>query len=267
MTALNPEQIGDQCKRFESVPDYRLIPHLPTLARLDGRAFHTFTKGLARPFESWLCEAMQLTTAHLLEKWHAAVGYTQSDEITLAWHPSDELPFGGRVQKMVSVLAGMASSKFAELAQPHKPFHAPHMDCRVWQVPSTEHAADVFIWRQDDAVKNSVAMAAQSHYSHNQLKGKSSKDMHEMLREKGVNWNDYPTHFKSGTFMSRVVKEVELSEAQRLKIPEKHRPPVGMKVLRSVIGPLDVPRLRRVDNPVGVLFYGSEPVMRKQDAP
>jgi tRNA(His) 5'-end guanylyltransferase len=118
---------------------------LPLLARLDGRAFHTFTRDLPRPYAPGMSALMIETTRYLVAEMNARVGYTQSDEISLAWYePSSsatEYPFDGRYQKLASVLAGMASARFCQLLPTHLPSKVgttPHFDCRVWQVPSLD---------------------------------------------------------------------------------------------------------------------------------
>lgn len=261
------DELGDRCKQYESVEaDRRAMRGLPLLARLDGRAFHTFTRGLAKPYDPGMSKAMIETARYLVEKTVALVGYTQSDEITLAWYePSDsaaQYAFDGRFQKLTSVLAGMASAKFAQLVPEHLPSkvgRTPHFDCRVWQVLTLADAADVFIWREDDATKNSITMAASAYYSHRQLHEKNSSDKHEMLHQKGVNWNDYPAFFKRGTYLQRRNYERAMNEEERAKIPEKHRPPPDMLVTRSHVVELELPPVRRIANLEAVLFDSAEP--------
>ena len=125
----------------------------------------------------------------------------------------------------------------------------------MFQVPSKEEAVEVLAWREADAVKNSVAMAAQSVYSHKQLQGKHRRDMMEMLFQKGINWNDYPTHFKRGIYLKRVSRMRILTEEERARIPEKHRPPADHAVWRTSIEQLDIPPIRQLTNPAGTIFY------------
>lgn len=264
------DALGDRCKAYESAEaDRRAMRGLPLLARLDGRAFHTFTRGLQRPYDPGMSKAMIETTRYLVEKMTALVGYTQSDEITLAWHVSSdsaaEYAFDGRFQKLTSVLAGMASAKFAQLLpelMPAKVGRTPHFDCRVWQVPTLADAADVFVWREDDATKNSVTMAASAYYSHRQLHEKNSSEKHEMLHQKGVNWNDYPAFFKRGSYLQRRTFERTLTDEERAKIPEAHRPASDAIVTRSHVVELDLPPVRRIANLEAVLFTGAEPEAR-----
>ena len=239
---------------------------LPLLARLDGRAFHTFTRDLRRPYDPGMSTAMIETARYLVQEMIALVGYTQSDEITLAWYePSQstsEYVFDGRFQKIASVLAGMASAKFCQLVAEHLPSkvsETPHFDCRLWQVPTLEDAAEVFIWREDDATKNSITMAAGAHYADGELHGKNSSTKQEMLWQKGVNWNDYPSFFKRGTYLQRRTFERTLTEAERARIPEAHRPPLDATFQRTQVVEVELPPVRKIANLAAVLFERAEP--------
>jgi len=262
--------LGDRCKGYEVVEaDRRAMRGLPLLARLDGRAFHTFTRGMRRPYEPGMSMAMIETTRFLVQEMTALVGYTQSDEITLAWFESSQsasdYAFDGRFQKLASVLAGMASARFCRLVVEHLPGKAnetPHFDCRVWQVPTLEDAADVFVWREDDATKNSITMAAAAYYADRELDGKNSSVKQEMLWQKGVNWNDFPGFFKRGTYLQRRTFERTLSDEERTRIPEPHRPPIGATFQRTQVVELDLPPVRKIANLSAVLFERADPVPR-----
>ena len=261
---------GDRCKRYElSDNAKRAMPGIPLLARLDGKSFHTFTRGLARPYDTGMQTCMVETTKYLVEQSNACIGYTQSDEITLAWFveadSTSQYPFDGRMQKLTSVLASMASAKFAKLLPEHLPTKAhllPVFDCRVWQVPTKQDAFDVFLWREDDATKNSITMAASSYYSHKDLHKKNSSEKQELLFQKGVNWNDYPASFRRGQFVRRSVVQRRLNEAERLKIPERNRPDPDLLVTRSVLQAIDAPPLRKIKNHLGFIFDKESPEPR-----
>lgn len=247
-------KLDDLCKSFETHEAGRTVMKgLPIIARLDGRAFHTFTRGLKRPYDPDMAKLMIETTKYLVYEMKPLVGYTQSDEITLVWYqPTDstsEILFGGKYQKLTSILAGMASAKFAELVPTHLPNKVgktPHFDCRVWQVPSFREALAVFIWREDDATKNSITMAAQAYYSVKELHGKHSADKQEMLFQKGINWNDYPNFFKRGTYLKRKTVVRSLSDAELERIPEAHRPPKDATFMRTKIEELDISPIRQL---------------------
>jgi tRNA(His) 5'-end guanylyltransferase len=207
------DSIGDRMKDYESVPKTRLMPKSPVLARLDGRAFHTLTKKMRRPYDARFHRCMQEAAIHLCGGISGCqVAYVQSDEITLllldtrtyttqAW-------FDNEVQKMCSVAASMCSVAFyaAFLREfegdlPSKVL--PTFDARFWNVPVHE-VGNCLLWRQQDAERNSLTMAAQAHYSHKDLHGKGRSAKHDLLHAKGVNWNDLPTPQKRGVC---IVKE------------------------------------------------------------
>lgn len=177
------------------------------------------------------------------------LGYTQSDEISLYWYNPDvgqghqsEYMFDGKFQKLTSVLASMAGGYFCrELPKriPEKADALPMFDARVWNV-SRQDVFMNFLWRQDDAIKNSISMAAQAKFSHKQLHGVGSQEKKKMLRDVGAAWENEPRFFRMGTFVQRQTRMVELAEEQRQKIPEQHRPPVGMLVPRSHMVSLDI---------------------------
>lgn len=260
------DDFGDRMKAYEAAEtERRFMPLLPVYARIDGRRFSRFTAGLDRPFYLAMTEAMAATTAYLVEHTHARIGYTQSDEINLVWHQDrydSELFFGGKVQKMVSVLAGMASAAFnqacaADLKLTERSAHfLPCFDCRAFQLPNRTEAANVFLWRERDATKNAVSMAARAFYSHKELDGKNSSDMQEMLWQKGQNFNDYPAFFKRGTFIRRVNVQRPLADDERLRIPEKHRPALDALVTRTETQRLDMPSFDTVTNREAVIFDG-----------
>jgi hypothetical protein len=149
METISDDPLGDRMKEYEMAEaGRRALPGLPTLARLDGKAFHTFTKGLERPYDGRLHALMDATTRHLVKESGALVGYTQSDEISLLFYaatPRAEPFLGGRFQKLTSILAAMATAFFnRQLAQalPEKAERLPIFDCRAWVVPSLEEAAN-----------------------------------------------------------------------------------------------------------------------------
>lgn len=266
------DALGDRMKLYEGAEaGRRATPLLPVLARLDGKNFSSFTRGLRRPYDGRLSALMVEVTRLLVEETCAAVGYTQSDEITLAFYSDrfdSQIYFDGRVQKMTSVLAATCSVLFNRrlpAAIPEKADLAPVFDCRVWTVPTLTEAANAFLWREQDATKNSVSMAAQAHYGHKALMNKNGAEKQQMLYEKGVNWNDYPASFKRGTYVRRRTIRSRLSVADLESLPPLHnarRNPDAV-VERTVCEAVDMPPLGRVANRVEVLFYGEEP--RVQD--
>jgi tRNA(His) 5'-end guanylyltransferase len=257
MTDKKNDAFGDRIKELESASAKVVLDEeQPICVRLDGKAFHTFTKGLKRPYDERLSKAMIDTMNYLVEKTDARLGYTQSDEITLVYFkvaPHQQTYFGARVQKLTSVLSSMATAKFNHEVNkniPEKAESFAFFDCRVWNVPTLQDAADVFIWRQDDAIKNSVSMAAHDQFGDKILIKKNSQEKKEMLLEKGIDWNEYPEFFKSGTYSMKKQKVVPLPEELKNKKGNEGKE----TFLRTYIDNFYLERLRHVENAEELLF-------------
>lgn len=248
---------------------------LPTLARLDGRTFHSFCKHLDRPFDTEFCIIMQKVTDYLVEQTNALVGYTQSDEITLLWYtddPKSQIFFGGKLYKMISILASMCSVRFNQLCHDYNIYtshdsitKAPVFDCRVWQVPTFSEALNTFIWREFDAVRNSIQLAGQACFSHKQLHEKSCKQIQEMLfQEKQINWNDYPPHFKRGTYYQKYTKLRAFTpeEIDRLPLEHEARTNPNLNVTRQSVRKLEMPPITKIENLRDVFFSGQLPTLK-----
>ena len=231
------DDLGTRMKEFyEQVPKFKLYRRTPVAIRIDGKAFHTFTRGFQKPFDEVLIKSMQETMKYLGENIQGCVlGYTQSDEITLllidyqtfetdAW-------FDYEVQKICSIAASMATMAFnkfftafyeqwrfnnidfpyefgddavnpANLALNEAYIKALQrgamFDARCFNIPK-EEACNLIYWRQLDAARNSVQMVGQANFSHKELQGKSCNMIQDMLHEQhGINWNDYETRWKRG---------------------------------------------------------------------
>ena len=251
---MRKDKLGDRMKRYEMTEGgRRLMPLLPIVVRMDGISFSNFTRGLKRPYDENFSRCMIETTRLLVERWHATLGYTQSDEITLFLKNDDPdalMPYDGRVQKLVGAFASSATGRFIKQVQQHLPQKAdrdPEFDCRVWQLPNLDEVFNMSYWRECDATTNSIQMAAQSQYSHRQLHKKGWADLNEMLFQKGINYNDYPAFFKRGTYIARRSVHRELTEEELNKIPEKHRHlHAGNLVTRSDTGPIDMPPITTI---------------------
>lgn len=266
------DAFGDRMKAYEMrESERRFLPMVPVYARIDGRNFSAFTREMDRPFDRRMTEAMILTTEALVEETHARIGYTQSDEISLVWlaeRSDSSVFFDHRVAKMTSVLAAFATIAFASVLPavgladwlPRR----PHFDCRVFQLPNRIEAANVFLWREQDAAKNALSMAARSVYSHKALDHKGGPEMQEMLFAKGINFNDYPAFFKRGTFVRREAIWREFTPAELRRIPAKHRPEPDAKVQRSVVRRLEMPRFGSVSNRDAVIFDGAAPLTAQE---
>lgn len=240
----------------------RLIPLIPALCRIDGRNFHTFTRNMQRPYDEKLSKAMQDTTKWLVEETGARCGYTQSDEISLLWlenNPKSEIFFGGRIQKMVSQTAALATAFFNNYRESDWPEMAS-FDSRVWNLPNEYEAANYFLWREQDATRNSISMAAQSKFSHQQLMYANTQEMQEMLFQEGINWNDYPSFFKRGTYFVRRKTTRQFSSQELDKLPHQHEARRNPDLLyeRSEVVKLDLPPFGTLVNKIDVLFSGAE---------
>jgi tRNA(His) guanylyltransferase len=271
------DSLGDRMKLYEGMEaERRLLPLLPVMVRIDGRAFSSFTRGLNRPYDERMSRLMVETTKALVEESHALIGYTQSDEISLvlfAEESTSQLMFNARTQKLASILGSLATAVFnAELMKSEIADYArkrPIFDCRVWNVPNKDEAANCILWRERDATKNSLQMAAQSVFSHKQLQGKSGSDLHEMLFQKGINWDKYPAFFKRGTFVRRVTVERPFTADELEALPPMHEARLnpGLMVTRSQVVEIDMPPFGRVRNRAAVIFDKADPVIGEEDTP
>ena len=224
---------------YEQIPKIKLIRRMPVIIRLDGKAFHTFTKGFKKPFDEILIKTMQETTKYLCENIQGCVlGYTQSDEISLLLVDYKKLNsdawFDYEVQKMCSIAASMVTMifnkeliknikeydikcssmiQYVELQKLHNDYikelnkaveKGAMFDARCFNIPK-EEVTNYIYWRQLDASRNSVQMVGQANFSHKELKNKSCNNIQDMLMiQKGINWNDFPVYQKRGTC---VIKE------------------------------------------------------------
>lgn len=225
------DDLGCRMKTFyEQIPKTKLMRRCPVAIRIDGKAFHTFTRGFQKPFDEVLIKSMQETMKYLCENIQGCVlGYTQSDEITLILVDYKKLTssawFDYEVQKICSIAASMATMAFnkrfidnyLDYISTLKPdftndsdrktvsayINASNkgamFDCRCFNIPK-EEVTNLVYWRQLDASRNSIQMVGQANFSHKELQNKSCNDIQDMLMiQKGINWNDLPTYQKRGT--------------------------------------------------------------------
>jgi len=268
------DELGDRMKVYEQAEaGRRLLPLLPIMARIDGRGFSRFTKGMDRPFDARMSRLMIETTKFLVLETGALCGYTQSDEISLCWiqpHYESEVFFGGNIQKLVSQLAAMATVKFNHrlgdgdtLPGTYRD-NLPTFDARVWNVPNRTEAMNCLLWREIDATKNAVSMAARCHYSHKETHGMGTSDLKEMLLLKGVDGNTYPSFFTRGTYVRRVKTTRKFTAEELERLPEKHaaRLDPAIVVERTDLTAAEIPPLKNLVNREDVLFSGAEPEVR-----
>ena len=253
---------------YEKLVEQKLFPMIPICARLDGKAFHSFTKGLQKPYDTDFIDIMTETTKKLVDMTNASIGYTQSDEISLIWlqkNTRQEIFMGGKRSKMISVIASATTAIFNSLISsylPQKSGIQALFDCRVWNVINKEEAANYLLWREQDATRNSIQSAGQSVFSHKQLMNKSCDDIQEMLfSEKGINWNDYPSDFKRGTYIQRRCIRKWFTTEELNKLPPLHNAHKNPDLLieRHEIRYLDMPKFSSVTNKTDVIFEGFNP--------
>ena len=226
------DEIGIRMKNFyEFVPKARLMRRTPVIVRIDGKAFHTFTRGFVKPFDDILIETMQETMRFLCTNIQGCVfGYTQSDEISLLLIDFKELDsdayFDYEIQKICSVTASMATLNFnrvfckkvatvkdgldEKLYSTYKKAidKGAMFDSRCFNIPR-EEVTNYFYWRQIDASRNSVQMVGHVNFSQRELQKKSCNMIQDMLFErKGINWNDFSTTKKRGSCCIQKLVEV-----------------------------------------------------------
>ena len=253
------DDLGVRMKTFyEQIPKTKLMRRCPVALRIDGKAFHTFTRGFQKPFDEVLIKSMQETMKYLCENIQGCVlGYTQSDEITLILVDYKKLTssawFDYEVQKICSIAASMATMAFNNafglnvdkevlefsdkdaniINQDKYKLYLTHLnaalkgamfDCRCFNIPK-EEVTNCIYWRQLDASRNSIQMVGQANFSHKELQNKSCNEIQDMLMtQKGINWNDLPTYQKRGSCCVRnkiVVSTDGIMEATQLRDTSK----------------------------------------------
>ena len=236
------DDLGTRMKEYEKRNQYYLQKRTPVAIRVDGRSFHTFTRGFKRPFDDIFMKSMQETAKYMCENMgNAKFAYVQSDEITIILVDYDTLEtdcwFNYRTDKLCSIAASMATMIFNKifkekvenfieeggafsLAQLNynqmkmEPYlkaieKGAMFDARCFNIPK-EEVTNLIYWRQLDATRNSIQMVGQANFSHKELQNKSCNDIQDMLHEqKGINWDDYPTVCKRGTACIKNRKIIE----------------------------------------------------------
>lgn len=201
--------LGDRMKEYEAVHRAVLPRRTYTLLRLDIRAAHTYLRGAQRPFdEEFMADMDAVAEAVCAEISGTVFAYTQSDEISLLIADFATIQtqpwFGGVVAKQVSISAALATAVLNE----RRPGKRALFDSRVFTISDPVEVANYFLWRQRDAVRNSISMAAQAHFPHKRLHGLNGDQMQELLfTEADTNWNDYPAGCKRGRVTQRFTGE------------------------------------------------------------
>lgn len=226
---MNKDDLGNRMKeKYENRYRAYLTARTPAIIRIDGKAFHTFTKKMKKPYSWLLANAMKEATIALMEKIQGAkIAYTQSDEINIFMSDYNKFTSEGwfdyNIQKITSVSASIATVYFNSYLTNSEEYEAGEsmalFDSRVFNIPK-EEVANYFLWRQLDWKRNSVQLLAQSMFSHSELHKKNTKDMLEMCKEKGVDWNEdiYP-RWKNGLFIYKD-NDNKLENNINMKFPE-----------------------------------------------
>lgn len=216
------DELGKRMKSFyEEIPKTKLMRRVPVAIRIDGKTFHTFTKGFQKPFDEVLIKSMQDTMRYLCENIQGCVlGYTQSDEITLIIVDYKKLTssawFDYEVQKVCSIAASMATMAFNKYFSENinseycvfddelldngdfNPNYKNEylIDLYAMHVKASykgamfdarcfnipkEEVANLIYWRQLDATRNSIQMVGQANFSKKELQNKSCNQIQDML--------------------------------------------------------------------------------------
>ena len=251
------DSLGDRMKEnYENRSKTYLTRRTPVIIRLDGKAFHTFTRGMKKPYDEIFHNTMNATMKYLCENIQGCkLGYTQSDEITLLLTDYDTLStdawFDYNVQKICSVSASMATMAFNKFLRENFRGRASDfidvimtaedydyegkyldlleskLDCamfdsRCFNIPE-EEVTNCFIWRQQDATRNAIQMLGQCNFSHKELHGKSCNDIQDMLMlQKGINFNNMPTEFKRGVCCVREYDNVTTVDDYTFQVFRSH---------------------------------------------
>jgi tRNA(His) 5'-end guanylyltransferase len=229
------DELDQKMRVFETAHDHCVLPGLFMVARLDGRGFTRLTKEIHQfeaPFDERMRDLMVSTTQHLMQSGFRVVyGYTQSDEISLLFHPNED-SFQRKLRKYESILAGEASAEFSLLLGSRGVF-----DCRLSQLPALEQVVDYFRWRSEDAHRNALnshcywllrkqgkSVRAATSF----LEGRSVADKNELLFQYGVNFNDLPQWQKRGVgvywenyskpAINPITGEAVLAQRRRLRV-------------------------------------------------
>ena len=235
---MNFEELGSRLKTLEQNNETNLSYGIPIYARLDGKGFSKFTKGMKRPFDLEFREMMIAVCEELTKRIQANIAYTQSDEISLYWVnntiSNNDMNFSGRKSKWIGELAGLATAAFMKECHkrfPEKVDMLPRFDARLFQA-TEEQVVDCFLWRQMDCIKNAISMVSEVHIPKKELHGMSTKKRLARLTELGHDFNSFDEHFRLGVFVSKQLKELPVDKTD---IPPEHRKNVPDIALRNVI--------------------------------
>ena len=231
--------LSDRMKAYEAPWKLSFPRRLPVVVRVDGKAFHSYLRGAEKPFDMpFIADMAEVAKALCTEISGAVFAYHQSDEISVLvqdWSSEHTEPwFAGELQKIVSISAAVATHALVM----RRPTGRALFDARAFVLPNRVEVANYFIWRQRDAVRNSISMAAQAKFSHKRLQGVTGNEMQDLLfAEHGINWNDYPVECRRGQV---VVKES--GEREVMYVDKRTQRECTTKAMRSWWTAMPAPR-------------------------
>lgn len=249
------DELDSKMRVFETAHDVCVLPGMWMVARIDGRGFTRLTKDVHQfeaPFDERFRDLMAATTHHLMQcGFRVIYGYTESDEISLLFHP-EEQAFARKHRKYNSILAGEASAKFSTLLGDIGVF-----DCRICELPNADLVIDYFRWRNEDAHRN--ALNAHCYWrlrkdgqnrqtATNRISGATTADKNELLFGYGINFNDLPAWQKRG--IGIYWKEVSHTGIN----PKTGEPQSAMR--RKLITDLNLPMKQEYDGFIRGLLDG-----------
>lgn len=209
---MNFDALDRRMRQYETWRDQKVLPETLMVARLDGRGFTQLTRERQQfeaPYDQRFRDLMAETVRHLMRTGIDIVyGYSQSDEISLLFHPTDQ-SFGRKIRKLNSILAGEASARFSLSLGDVASF-----DCRICELPNPELVIDYFRWRQEDASRNALnshcywllrRQGMDANKATASLRGASNMQKHDLLMFSGINFNDLPAWHKRGFALIRNV--------------------------------------------------------------
>ena len=228
------DSLGDRMKKAEDTFRFKVPPRSPLIIRIDGKAFHSLTKRCKRPSDTDVVDCMEATAKELCSKISSVkLAYVQSDEISLLVTPYEDFNtqawFDGNIQKIVSISASIASTTFTKKSleikdsidkkdilycNAYEKFgNTPALfDSRIFTLPEND-IVNYFLWRQQDATRNSVQMLARSLFSHKECNNKNCTELKNMcIVQKNINWESTPTSFKRGFCIIKKKNEIGRSK-------------------------------------------------------
>jgi len=201
------DSLGDRMKRNYEAPSRHLLTRrMPVVIRCDGRAFHTLTRGMTKPFDTAFMDAMVLAASAVAAEAQGCVAaYVQSDEASFLLIDYASLTteaWFGYVKSKIETAAASTMTLHFHLARRDAATKLATFDARAFNIPR-EEVVNYFAWRMKDWERNSLQMYCQSLFSHKELQNKNAADMHEMLHRAGYNWaTDLSNRVRNGTWIA-----------------------------------------------------------------